>query len=89
HFAVDELSDYFEYQQACPEMAIGLPTPRPALRLVKSDENSVRLKFSDGREGDLTEEMLQFSTTYLSGLLNLSGYIVCKNSPSCGLERVR
>ncbi|WP_159075048.1 DUF523 domain-containing protein, partial [Providencia alcalifaciens] len=21
HFAVDELSDYFEYQQACPEMA--------------------------------------------------------------------
>ncbi|MBV0430966.1 DUF523 domain-containing protein, partial [Morganella morganii] len=25
HFAVDELSDYFEYQSACPEMAIGLP----------------------------------------------------------------
>nr|WP_282490388.1 DUF523 and DUF1722 domain-containing protein [Providencia alcalifaciens] len=89
HFAVDELSDYFEYQQACPEMAIGLPTPRPALRLVKSEENNVRLKFSDGREGDLTEEMVQFSTDYLSRLSDLSGYIVCKNSPSCGLERVR
>nr|ELR5038693.1 DUF523 and DUF1722 domain-containing protein [Providencia stuartii]ELR5082953.1 DUF523 and DUF1722 domain-containing protein [Providencia stuartii] len=89
HFAVDELSDYFEYKQACPEMAIGLPTPRPALRLVKSKETNLRLKFSDGRDGDLTNEMVLFSTAYLNGILNLSGYIVCKNSPSCGLERVR
>ncbi|HHN8583352.1 MULTISPECIES: YbgA family protein [Providencia] len=86
-FAVDELSDYFEYQSVCPEMEIGLPTPRPALRLVKEDE--IKLKFSDGREGDLTEKMLHFSTEYLERLRNLSGYIVCKNSPSCGLERVR
>lgn len=33
--------------------------------------------------------MVLFSTAYLNGILNLSGYIVCKNSPSCGLERVR
>ncbi|WP_117086026.1 YbgA family protein, partial [Klebsiella pneumoniae] len=74
---------------ACPEMAIGLPAPRPALRLVKSEEKNVILKFSDGREGDLTQEMVDFSTEYLSKTINLSGYIVCKNSPSCGLERVR
>lgn len=89
HFAVDELSDYFEYQSACPEMAIDLPAPRPALRLVKSEEKNVILKFSDGREGDLTQKMVDFSTEYLSKTINLSGYIVCKNSPSCGLERVR
>lgn len=89
HFAVDELSDYFKYQSACPEMAIGLPAPRPALRLVKSEEKNVILKFSDGREGDLTQKMVDFSTEYLSKTINLSGYIVCKNSPSCGLERVR
>lgn len=86
-FAVGDLSDYFEYQSVCPEMEIGLPTPRPALRLVK--ENEIKLKFSDGREGDLTDKMLQFSTGYLEKISNLSGYIVCKNSPSCGLERVR
>ncbi|ELA8728950.1 TPA: DUF1722 domain-containing protein [Morganella morganii] len=89
HFAVDELSDYFEYQSACPEMAIGLSAPRPALRLVKSEEKNVILKFSDGREGDLTQKMVDFSTEYLSKTISLSGYIVCKNSPSCGLERVR
>lgn len=86
-FAIDDLSDYFEYRSVCPEMEIGLTTPRPALRLVKEDE--IKLKFSDGREGDLTEKMLQFSTEYIEKLSNLSGYIVCKNSPSCGLERVR
>ncbi|WP_432807425.1 YbgA family protein [Providencia vermicola] len=89
HFAVDELSDYFEYRPTCPEMAIGLPTPRPALRLVKSEENSVRLKFSNGCEGDLTEKMVQFAAEHLGKFFNLNGYIVCKNSPSCGLERVR
>ncbi|WP_420542113.1 2-thiouracil desulfurase family protein [Providencia rettgeri] len=30
-FAVDDLSDYFEYQSVCPETGIGLPTPKPAL----------------------------------------------------------
>ncbi|MGJ7325528.1 DUF1722 domain-containing protein, partial [Morganella morganii] len=34
-------------------------------------------------------KMVDFSTEYLSKTINLSGYIVCKNSPSCGLERVR
>lgn len=89
HFAVDELSNYFEYRQICPEMSIGLSTPRPALRLVKSKQNGVRLKYSNGQEGDLTENMERFSAEYLSKVSNLSGYIVCKNSPSCGLERVR
>lgn len=63
-FAVDDLSDYFEYQSVYPEMEIGLPTPRPALRLVK--ENEIKLKFSDVREGDLTDKMLQFHTSIIN-----------------------
>ncbi|MCW2254982.1 uncharacterized protein YbgA (DUF1722 family)/uncharacterized protein YbbK (DUF523 family) [Providencia alcalifaciens] len=87
--AVDELSDFFEYQSVCPEMTIGLSTPRPALRLVKSNEGIIELRFSDGREGDLTEKMNTFSTDYLNQNWPFSGYIVCAKSPSCGLERVR
>ncbi len=89
HLAVDELSDYFEYQSACPEMAIGLPTPRPALRLVKSNSGEIALKFSNGSEGDLTEKMNRYSVEYLEKFNQFSGYIVCAKSPSCGLERVR
>ncbi|HEI7950372.1 YbgA family protein [Proteus mirabilis] len=89
HLAADELSEFFEYQSTCPEMAIGLPTPRPALRLVQSNTGEVRLKFSNGSEGDLTQLMNDYSIEYLRRFNQFSGYIVCAKSPSCGLERVR
>ena len=31
-FAVEQLAPYVAFEPICPEMAIGLPTPRPALR---------------------------------------------------------
>lgn len=34
-FAVEQLAPYVRFEPVCPEMAIGLPTPRPALRTVK------------------------------------------------------
>ena len=34
-FVMDELAQWVAFRPVCPEMAIGLPTPRPALRLVK------------------------------------------------------
>ena len=87
-FAVEELSPWMRFEPVCPEMAIGLPVPRPALRLVK-EESGVSLRFSDKREGDLTEQMAHFSRERVSRLDHLCGYIVCAKSPSCGMERVR
>lgn len=31
-FVMDELAQWVAFRPVCPEMAIGLPTPRPALR---------------------------------------------------------
>jgi len=70
-------------------MAIGLPVPRPALRLVKDDAGTISLRFSDKREGDLTADMETFSHQRVARLEHLCGYIVCAKSPSCGMERVR
>jgi uncharacterized protein YbgA (DUF1722 family)/uncharacterized protein YbbK (DUF523 family) len=88
-FAVNELAPWVHFEPICPEMAIGLPTPRPALRLVKLDDGEVALRFSNHREGDLTQAMQQFSSRRVAGLEHLCGYIVCAKSPSCGMERVR
>jgi uncharacterized protein YbgA (DUF1722 family)/uncharacterized protein YbbK (DUF523 family) len=88
-FAVEELSQWVEFEPVCPEVAIGLPVPRPALRLVNDGLGNAQLRFSDNREGDLTEAMRRFSHKRISRLENLCGYIVCANSPSCGMERVR
>ncbi|MGL4860978.1 MAG: YbgA family protein [Enterobacteriaceae bacterium] len=87
-FAVEELLPYVTYTPVCPEVAIGLPVPRPALRLIQRGED-IRLCFSKQHDVDVTEKMEQFSRHKVKQLDTLCGYIVCANSPSCGMERVR
>ncbi len=87
-FALDELSAYADFQLVCPEMAIGLGTPRPTLRLIKNN-NDVVMQFTDDSNVDLTEKMQTFSKKHVASLSHLSGYIVCAKSPSCGMERVK
>lgn len=90
NFALDDLTAYADFQLVCPEMAIGLGTPRPTIRLVKQNENII-MRFSDGDDNSdgLTEKMQQFSKKHVANLDQLSGYIVCAKSPSCGMERVK
>lgn len=88
-FAVDELSPWVAFEPVCPEMAIGLPVPRPALRLVETENGGQYLRFSDNRSGDLTEPMQTFARQRIARFEHLCGYIVCAKSPSCGMERVR
>ena len=87
-FAVSQLAPHVRFVPLCPEMAIGLPVPRPALRLVKKSGQAA-LCHSQNTEIDLTAEMQRFSARHVAELSSLCGYIVCAKSPSCGMERVR
>lgn len=88
-FAVDELAPFVRFEPACPEMAIGLPTPRPALRLVKAHDESLHLCHSKEDGEEVTQQMHDWSEKRVSTLHHLCGYILCAKSPSCGMERVR
>ncbi|HFV9295516.1 TPA: YbgA family protein [Serratia fonticola] len=88
-FAVEELAPFVRFEPVCPEMALGLPSPRPALRLVKVAEHGVRISVSNQPDIDLTDAMQDFSAKKMTGLSHLSGYVVCAKSPSCGMGRVR
>lgn len=88
-FAMEKLAQWVTFQPVCPEMAIGLPVPRPALRLVQTTVGDIRMRFSHAPHEDVTDEMADFCQRYLAGLDTLSGFIVCAKSPSCGMERVR
>lgn len=90
-FAAEDLAPYMRFDPICPEMAIGLPTPRPALRLTRNaaEGDEVALCFSNGKGDPLTDEMQRFSENKIAHLHHLCGYIVCAKSPSCGMERVR
>lgn len=83
------LNNYVEWVPVCPEVEMGLPVPRENLRLVRKD-GEVRL--IGGRSGnDYTEKMISWSRKKLEHLrqFDLCGYILKKDSPSCGMERVR
>ncbi len=85
----ETLGRYFEWVPVCPEMEIGLGAPREAMRLV-GDADDVRLV--ETKSGiDHTLAMTNWAAKRLEELaqLKLCGYILKKDSPSCGMERVR
>jgi uncharacterized protein YbgA (DUF1722 family) len=68
---------------------LGLGTPRETLRLVRIS-NDVRLLMPK-TGADHTEAMRAYAVRRLAELAKeeLSGYVLKKDSPSCGMERVR
>jgi len=87
-FCQNELSRTFEFVPLCPEVGIGLPIPRKTIRLV-GDIDSPRAVYSDDASVDFTQPLQEFADQNQSQLAAMSGYIFCKASPSCGVERVK
>jgi uncharacterized protein YbgA (DUF1722 family)/uncharacterized protein YbbK (DUF523 family) len=82
------LSDYFEFTPFCPEVAIGLGIPREPIRLVLAD-NSIRCRGTVNVALDVTDKLQNIARERRYWLEELCGYIFKKNSPSCGMERVK
>ncbi|UCH83116.1 MAG: DUF1722 domain-containing protein [Candidatus Latescibacterota bacterium] len=87
-FVVDTLGRWFEWVPVCPEMELGMGTPRPTIRL-QEDGAVVRLVAPQTGE-DFTRRMTAFSKKRIRQLAksDLDGYILKKGSPSCGTERI-
>lgn len=95
-FLVSTFGQFVEWVPVCPEVEVGMGTPREAIRLVASADGvpsgtqPVRLLGVKSRE-DWTTRMAGFSTSRVRALRDedLAGYVLKKDSPSCGFERVR
>jgi uncharacterized protein YbgA (DUF1722 family)/uncharacterized protein YbbK (DUF523 family) len=88
-FLADTVGRFVKFVPVCPEVEIGLGTPRESLRLVRR-EGDVRLVAP--KSGlDHTEAMRRYAERKVAEIerLELSGYILKKDSPSCGMARVR
>jgi uncharacterized protein YbgA (DUF1722 family)/uncharacterized protein YbbK (DUF523 family) len=88
-FLADVLGRFVAWVPVCPEVEAGLGTPREAMRL-EGPASSSRLVAIKSRT-DHTQAMARFSVRRVRELetLDLSGYVFKKDSPSCGVERVR
>lgn len=88
-FLTDVLGRFVEFVPVCPEVEAGFGTPREAMHL-SSIKGGIRL-ITIKTARDVTPPMERLIGRRVPALEaeELSGYILKKNSPSCGLERVK
>jgi uncharacterized protein YbbK (DUF523 family) len=85
---IETLGRHVEWVPVCPEVEVGLGTPREPMRLV-GDLDAPRL-VTINTEVDHTEAMNRFARQRVRELeaLNLSGFVFKSASPSCGIKGV-
>ena len=74
-FCIHELGQHVTFKGYCPEVAVGLPIPRPTIRLIK-DEQMIKVSRPDG-SGDVTSAIKAYGKKVASMSKNLSGYVFC------------
>lgn len=88
-FLSDIFGRFVDWVAVCPEVEVGMGVPRETVRLVGTPDKPRMIAERSGK--DWTEAMRRFAAVRMRELsdLKLSGYVFKKNSPSCGMERVR
>jgi uncharacterized protein YbgA (DUF1722 family)/uncharacterized protein YbbK (DUF523 family) len=88
-FLVDTFGQFVEWVPVCPEAEVGMGVPREPIRLQRVGP-SVRL-LGVKSAADHTDSMTRWAARRVEALAreDLDGYILKKDSPSCGMERVK
>jgi uncharacterized protein YbbK (DUF523 family)/uncharacterized protein YbgA (DUF1722 family) len=87
-FVVDALAAHVDCVPFCPETGIGMGVPRPPIQLVGGRDAARAVGVQDpGR--DVTARLQQYTGDRLATLATLDGFLFKKDSPSCGLRRVK
>ena len=83
------LSQWVDFVPTCPEVEIGMGIPREPVHLMRRDGKIRLLGTKSGQ--DWTSRMESWSVRRVRELeaLDLCGYVLKKDSPSCGMERVK
>ncbi|QWF71381.1 DUF1722 domain-containing protein [Methylomonas paludis] len=82
------LGQYFSFRPFCPEVESGMGIPRPTIQLLETSAG-IRCVGVKDPSMDVTERLEAVSRQQHEWLAGLCGYILKKDSPSCGKERVK
>jgi uncharacterized protein YbgA (DUF1722 family)/uncharacterized protein YbbK (DUF523 family) len=88
-FLNDVFAAFVEWVPVCPEVELGLGIPRETLRLERDARGLHLVAPKSG--ADHTRAMARYAAKRVAALepLGLCGYVLKKDSPSCGMERVK
>ena len=88
-FLVESLGAFVEWVSVCPEVESGMGAPRESMRLVRV-AREIRLVTNTAAE-DKTDIVHRYARRRVDELADerLCGFVLKKDSPTCGLERVK
>ena len=86
---LQELGPLVEFKSFCPEVSIGLGVPRTPILLLRKKNGDIRCVNADDNSKDYTEELEKCCDQQRSWQETLCGYVFKKNSPSCGIAKVK
>ena len=84
----EHLGSLFALKPFCPEVAIGMSTPRAPIRLV-GEAAAPRVLGTKDPSQDLTVPLQHYAEQVSQANPQLCGFILMQKSPSCGMERVK
>jgi uncharacterized protein YbbK (DUF523 family)/uncharacterized protein YbgA (DUF1722 family) len=88
-FLTDTFGRFVEWVPVCPELEVGMGVPRPPVRLERGEDGLCLVETRSGR--DHTRAMRAYTARRVAALREqgLCGYVLKKDSPSCGYQRVK
>jgi uncharacterized protein YbgA (DUF1722 family)/uncharacterized protein YbbK (DUF523 family) len=88
-YITTSLGQFFEWIAICPEVELGLGTPRPTLRFEMVGQQPRLMQPQTSL--DITDAMAKYAEKKVTKLQKqeIYGYILKSRSPSCGLERIK
>ena len=84
---VRNMKEYVDFVPVCPEVGIGLGSPRKPIRLVTIDGK--KNLYQPSSKKNLTEEMHDYGKKFAESNSKLDGFIFKRDSPTCGITDVR
>ena len=84
---IKKLKKFIEFYPVCPEVEIGMGTPRKPIRIVYNDGEIGLLQSDTGI--DFSTKMNNFTDRYISKIEKVDGFILKSASPSCGIKSAK
>ena len=84
---IDKLKKIIDFNPVCPEVAIGMGTPRKPIRIVHNNSKIELPQYDTGI--DFSTKMNAFSDNYIKKINQVDGFILKSASPSCGINSTK
>ena len=88
-FLTGTLAPFVEWIRVCPEVEVGMGVPRETLRLVTAGGDTRMITTRTGIDHTDSMRAYAYRRTRQLAEMDLRGYVLKKDSPSCGMERVK